>query len=238
MARSALVELDRVVRTFDVGSTTIGAVRDVSLTIGRSEIVCVVGPSGSGKSTLLHLIGCLDVPTSGIIRIAGQRVDELSDAALSRLRRDSIGFVFQSFSLIPVLTAFENVEYPMLLAGTAAPLRRKVVEALLDEMGLGEHLHRYPNRLSGGQMQRVAIARALVNEPALVLADEPTAHLDSETGSEIVRLMLEATARRQGTLVMATHDPEVLHFGRRIIRLRDGRIQSNAVASDGAPGAR
>lgn len=222
-----LVELEGVVREYSVGAATVRALRGVTLTIDPGEVVCLIGPSGSGKSTLLHVIGCLDQPTAGSIRILGQRVDDLSDARLSSLRRDGIGFVFQSFSLIPVLTAFENVEYPMLLAGKPSSVRRRMVQVLLEEVGLGEHVHRYPNRLSGGQMQRVAIARALVNEPALVLADEPTAHLDSVTSAEILRLMRDATARRGGTLVIATHDPEVLRYGRRIIQLHDGLVQSD-----------
>jgi len=225
-----LVELDHVVREYHVGSATVRALHDITLTIGRGEIVCVVGPSGSGKSTLLHVIGCVDQPTSGSIRLYGRRVDDLSDAQLSGLRRDRIGFVFQSFSLIPVLTAFENVEYPMILAGRSSTERRRTVRALLEEMGLGEHLHRYPNRLSGGQMQRVAIARALVNEPSLVLADEPTAHLDSATSAEILDLMRDATAQRGGTLVITTHDPEVLRIGQRIVRMQDGRVLSVAPA--------
>jgi putative ABC transport system ATP-binding protein len=225
-----LVELDRVVREYHVGSATVRALHDITLTIDRGEVVCVVGPSGSGKSTLLHVIGCLDQPTSGSLRIDGARVDALSDAALSGLRRDRIGFVFQSFSLIPVLTALENVEYPMILAGRSSAERRRVARALLEEVGLGAHLHRYPNRLSGGQMQRVAIARALVNGPSLVLADEPTAHLDSATSGEILQLMRDTTTQRGGTLVITTHDPEVLRIGRRIVRLQDGRVLSDGPA--------
>jgi putative ABC transport system ATP-binding protein len=228
--RAPLVELDGVVREYGIGSAIVWALQGITLTIGRGEVVCVVGPSGSGKSTLLHVIGCLDQPTAGALRIDGRRVDDLSDAQLSGLRRDRIGFVFQSFSLIPVLTAFENVEYPMILAGRSSAERRRTVRALLEEVGLGEHLHRYPNRLSGGQMQRVAIARALVNEPSLVLADEPTAHLDSATSAEILHLMRDATAQRGGTLVVATHDPEVLRIGHRIVRLQDGRVLSDAPA--------
>jgi putative ABC transport system ATP-binding protein len=222
--------MDHVMREYGVGSATVRALQDITLTIHRGEVVCVVGPSGSGKSTLLHVMGCLDQPTSGSIRIDGRRVDDLSDAQLSGLRRDRIGFVFQSFSLIPVLTAFENVEYPMILAGKSSAERRRAVRELLEEVGLGAHLHRYPNHLSGGQMQRVAIARALVNEPSLVLADEPTAHLDSATSAETLHVMRDATAQRGGTLVIATHDPEVLRIGRRVIRVHDGRILSDAPA--------
>lgn len=222
-----LIELRDVVRDYKFGHGTVHALRGITLVIDRGETVCVVGPSGSGKSTLLHLMGCLDQPTTGEVMIAGQRVNDLSDRILSRLRREQLGFIFQSFSLMPVLTAFENIEYPLLLRGTPAHLRRKVVHELLQEMGLDEHQHRYPNRLSGGQMQRVAITRALVGQPAIVLADEPTGHLDSVTSIEIVRLMQEVSARRGGTLIFSTHDPEVLRFGRRVIRLQDGRVQSD-----------
>jgi putative ABC transport system ATP-binding protein len=173
-------------------------------------------------------MGCLDTPTSGEVWIAGERVARLGDGALSRLRRDRIGFVFQGFSVIPVLTALENVEYPLVMKGVAAAARRRAARSLLEEVGLGAHCDRYPNRLSGGQLQRVAIARALAGEPALLLADEPTAHLDSATSREILGLLRSANERRGSTLVIATHDAEVMRFAQRVIRLHDGTIVSDA----------
>jgi len=232
---SALIEARDLARDYTFGRATVHALRGVTLTVGANEVVCIVGPSGSGKSTLLHLVGCLDRPTSGEIRIAGERVADLSDSRLSRFRRDRIGFIFQSFSLIPVLTAFENVEYPLLLAGTPASVRRERVRALVAQMGLEPHQHRYPNLLSGGQQQRVAIARALVTRPTILLADEPTAHLDSQTSTEILELMRTMGERLDGALIFSTHDPEVLSYGRRVIRLHDGRVASDTL---GQPGAR
>ena len=228
---SALIEARDLVRDYTFGRGTVHALRGVTLTVGANEAVCIVGPSGSGKSTLLHLVGCLDRPTSGEIVIAGERVGDLSDSRLSRFRRDRIGFIFQSFSLIPVLTAFENIEYPLLLAGAPASVRRERVRALVDEMGLEPHQHRYPNLLSGGQQQRVAIARALVTRPPIVLADEPTAHLDSTTSVEILDLMRTMGERLGGTLIFSTHDPEVLRYGRRMIRLHDGRVESDTLGT-------
>jgi putative ABC transport system ATP-binding protein len=227
----ALIELRGAGRTYPFAGTLVPALKAINLTIGRGESVCVAGPSGSGKSTLLHLIGCLDRPTAGELLIAGQRVLGLSDAALSRLRREQIGFVFQSYSLVPVLTAFENVEYPLVLQGAPAASRRERVRALLEEVGLAAQQDRYPNRLSGGQLQRVAIARALVGEPSLVLADEPTAHLDSATSQEVLALLQDANARRGSTLVLASHDPQVMRFARRIVRIQDGRIVSDTAAA-------
>jgi putative ABC transport system ATP-binding protein len=184
----------------------------------------VVGPSGSGKTTLLNLVGCIDAPTSGDVEIAGQDVGRLSDDELSDFRARKIGFIFQGFSLIPVLSAYENVEYPLLLTGMAPATRRERVGAMLEAVGLAGQRHQRPNQLSGGQKQRVAIARALVKHPELVLADEPTANLDSETGAAIIRLMRDMQQDLKTSFVFSTHDPHLMSHADQTFTLKDGRL--------------
>jgi putative ABC transport system ATP-binding protein len=195
----------------------------VSLAVEPGEFMAVAGPSGSGKSTLLNLVGCLDHPTSGRVLVGGKDVAALGDDALSDLRARTIGFIFQTFNLIPVLSALENVEFPLLFRGGAHRGRARALEAL-QAVGLRDFAHHRPDELSGGQRQRVAVARALVTDPALVLADEPTANLDSHTGEAIIDLMLDINRRAGTTFIFSTHDPKVMAHAQRVVRLEDGRV--------------
>ena len=218
-----VVAADRVTRTFEMRAGAVHALRDVSLAVQPGEYVSVVGPSGCGKSTLLHLLGCIDVPTAGSVMVDGIDVSTLADAARSALRLRRIGFVFQRFFLLPMLTAWENVELPQAEAGAARGERRQRTRELLEYVGLAARASHRPAELSGGEMQRVAIARALANRPGLLLADEPTGELDQTTGAQIVSLFDRLNA--DGTaLVVVTHDAEVAARAARIIRMRDGEI--------------
>ncbi|UCF71800.1 MAG: ABC transporter ATP-binding protein [candidate division WOR-3 bacterium] len=192
--------------------------------IEDGEFTAIAGPSGSGKTTLLNIIGCLDVPTRGKILIDGTNINELSSRRKAELRKTQIGFVFQTFNLIPVLTAYENVELPLVLLNLEPDKKKERIVAILEEVGLGEFIGRRPNEMSGGQQQRVAIARALVKEPTMVLADEPTANLDSTTAKEILALMQELNEKHGTTFIFSTHDQLVMDYSRRTINLRDGRI--------------
>lgn len=223
-ALQPVVRLSGVTKVYGRGRAEVRALRDISLAIPAERFTMVVGPSGSGKSTLLNLIGCIDVPTRGTLDVAGVAVGALGDKALSDFRAETIGFIFQGFSLIPVLSAYENVEYPLLMTGVAAEARRKAVLGMLDAVGLAPQKNQRPNQLSGGQKQRVAIARALVKHPALVLADEPTANLDSETGASIVALMRKMQAEAKTTFIFATHDPHLIVQADTIVTIRDGRL--------------
>jgi putative ABC transport system ATP-binding protein len=218
--------LTDVHKTYQVGEVEVLALRGVDVEIEEGEFVSFAGPSGSGKTTLLNLLGALDVPTRGTVEVGGRATAGLSPATLADFRNRHLGFVFQTFNLIPVLTALENVEFPLQLLGIKeASERRRRVEALLEEVGLAGLGDRRPSELSGGQQQRVAVARALIKEPTLVLADEPTANLDSGTALEIITLMKEMNARRGTTFIFSTHDRLVMEHARRLIRLRDGRIE-------------
>jgi putative ABC transport system ATP-binding protein len=219
-----LVELENVVKDYRLGKAIIPALRGVSLAIEQGEFLCIAGPSGSGKTTLLNLIGCLDRPTSGKVRLEGRDVTSLSAHELALIRRRRIGFVFQTFNLIPVLSAYENVEFPLFLRGVPAGERRRRVGQVLEAVGLERVARHRPDELSGGQQQRVAVARALVTEPALVLADEPTANLDSATGEEIIELMHGINREQGTTFIFSTHDPQVMERASRAVRLRDGRL--------------
>ncbi len=221
----ALLELENVHKSYVQGSLKVHAVRGVDLAIESGEFTAIAGPSGSGKSTLLNLIGCLDAPTSGSIRLAGKELSNLSRNERADIRRDKIGFIFQSYNLIPVLTAKENVEFPLLMLKAKNSDER--ARAILAEVGLKGLENRKPGELSGGQQQRVAIARALVKEPEIVLADEPTANLDSKTGKAILELMREMNEKQGATFVFSTHDPMVIEYARRLITLHDGRIASD-----------
>jgi putative ABC transport system ATP-binding protein len=225
----AIVQMSGVVKDYALGRTVVHALRGIDLDIERGDFAVVAGPSGSGKTTLLNLIGCVDTPSSGSVKVDGQETASLRDRQLTRLRLNRIGFIFQTFNLVNVLDVFQNVELPLLLQGTLGRAeRRDRVHKLVDRVGLGDHLRHRPSELSGGQRQRVAIARALVSQPALVLADEPTANLDSETGNSIIDLMRELNRDRGTTFLFSTHDPDVMRQAGRIIRLRDGRLEGEA----------
>ena len=231
---SPIVEIIDVTKEYPLGQLTVQALRGVDLVIDRGEFTTIAGPSGSGKTTLLNLIGCVDVPSSGRVQIDGALTSSLSDRALTALRLEKLGFIFQSFNLVPVLDAYQNVELPLLLQGRLTPGERRVrVEAIVERVGLSDQLRQRPNELSGGQRQRVAIARALVTEPAIVLADEPTANLDSVTGNTIIELMKELNATRQTTFIFSTHDPRVMRQATRVIRLVDGQIVRDAEGLEG-----
>jgi putative ABC transport system ATP-binding protein len=212
------------VKRYRLGKTYVEALKGLDLEIDASEIVGIVGPSGSGKSTLLNLLGCIDSADEGTVLIGGVDVGRLDDARLTELRRTSIGFVFQNFNLIPVLTAYENVDLPLSALGIAAAERKARVKAMLERVGLGDCAKQKPDELPGGQRQRVAIARALITKPALVLADEPTANLDGETGRSIMELMHSMNEELRTTFVLATHDPRILPYLDRRVHIEDGRV--------------
>jgi len=222
-----IVELRDVVKSYRQGHVDVPALRGLTLSVRKGEFVAICGPSGSGKTTALNLIGALDRPSSGSVRVEGQELARLSRTRLSSLRRDRIGFVFQAYNLIPVLTAYENAESVLALQGVDARQRRERVMALLAEVGLGGLEHRRPDHLSGGQQQRVAIARAIAADPAVVLADEPTANVDSETAERLLDIMGKLNTERGATFIFSTHDPRVMDHARRLVRLVDGRIESD-----------
>jgi putative ABC transport system ATP-binding protein len=219
-----MIEVVDVTKVYRRGKNEIRALDGVSLSVPKGQFLSVMGSSGSGKSTMLNLLGALDVPSSGQLRIDGKEISRFPDDELSKFRRDRLGFIFQFFNLLPTLTAIENVILPELLAGKSRDELEPKAKALLEQFGLkGRDTHR-PDELSGGQMQRVAIARALLSEPALLLADEPTGNLDSKTGAEVLRLIRDATRDRNLTVVMVTHDAQAASVGDRVVRLADGRV--------------
>jgi putative ABC transport system ATP-binding protein len=219
-----VTKIENVTRTYKTGKVEAQALRGVSLSIENGEFTALVGPSGSGKTTLLQLIGCLDQPTSGRVIINGKDVSQLNRNQRADMRRGTIGFIFQFFALIPTLSAYENIEMPLLLNGHSAAERRERVTELLEWVDLGDRAHHRPDQLSGGQQQRVAIARALATHPVLVLADEPTANLDTENGKQVMEIMQRLNQETGTTFVFATHDPRVISFARRVVELRDGRV--------------
>ena len=222
----SLIRLNNISRRYQMGSETIHALREVSVEIQRGEYVAIMGPSGSGKSTLMNLIGCLDTPTSGEYELNGVRVSQMDDNQLAEIRNKEIGFIFQTFNLLPRSDALRNVELPMIYSGMPAEERRQVALQALSDVGLSDRIHHKPNELSGGQRQRVAVARALVNKPSLLLADEPTGNLDTKTGVEILALFAELS-RKGNTLVVVTHEEDVARHARRILRIRDGLIAAD-----------
>ena len=222
-----LIETTELCKTYWMGSTEVAALRAANLEVERGEFVAIMGPSGSGKSTLLHLLGCLDRPSGGRYRLDGVAVENIDDTELSRIRNRKIGFVFQSFNLIPQHNVLENVELPLVYAEVARPVRRQRSLDILRHVGLEGKVNHRPTELSGGEVQRVAIARALVVEPLLLFGDEPTGNLDSQTGEEIMKLFVDLN-RRGTTIVMVTHDPEVASYAQRTIHMRDGRIVSDS----------
>jgi putative ABC transport system ATP-binding protein len=220
-----IVQLQNVVKEYPLGKLKVRALHGIDLAIRRGEFTTIAGPSGSGKTTALNLIGCVDVPTSGTVTVDGQSTGALDDKGLTELRLRKLGFIFQSFNLVAVLTTFQNVEFPLLLqGGLSATERKQRVDAILERVGLTAHAKHRPSELSGGQRQRVAIARALVTKPRIVLADEPTANLDSATGQTIIELMRELNRTEQTTFIFSTHDHRVMERADRIIRLEDGKI--------------
>ena len=220
----SIVSCQNVTKTYRQGSVTVPALRGVDLEIETGDFAALAGPSGSGKTTLLNLVGGLDAIDEGEITVDGHRLREVGDSAMADLRLRRIGFVFQAYNLVPVLSAVENVEYVMLLQGVAKKERRERALAMLEEVGLADKAHQRPAELSGGQQQRVAVARAIVSDPAIVLADEPTANLDSATGRDLLDIMLRMNANREVTFIFSTHDRQVMEYARRLIRIQDGQV--------------
>ena len=222
-----VAKVENVTRIFKIGKVETQALRGVNLSIEQGEFTALVGPSGSGKTTLLQLLGCLDQPTSGQVFINGKDVSKLNRSQRADMRRGTIGFIFQFFALIPTLTAYENVEMPLLLVGKGASERRQRVQELLQAVDLTDRAHHRPDQLSGGQQQRVAIARALATNPTLILADEPTANLDTANGKQVMEIMTRLNQQTGVTFVFATHDPRVIQYARRVVTLRDGLVDDN-----------
>ncbi len=226
MSETPAIEIRGLTKVFGSGETEVRALDGVDLRIERGEMVAIMGPSGSGKSTLLHLLGALESPSSGTIALAGRQFEGLDDRELTLLRREGIGFVFQFFNLLPALTAEENVLLPALIAGRRDEATRARAPALLDKVGLAARGHHLPSELSGGEQQRVSIARALLMEPELVLADEPTGNLDSQSSAQVLGLLAELNREEGHTIVMVTHDPEAAKVAGRLVRLRDGVVEA------------
>ncbi len=221
-----VIEIEGVTRLYKMGEEIVHALRGVNVKVHRNEYLAIMGPSGSGKSTLMNMLGCLDTPTSGKYFFSGKNVSEMDDNELADIRNREIGFVFQTFNLLPRSTSLANVELPLIYAGIGLGERRARAEQALHNVGLGERMGHKPNELSGGQRQRVAIARALVNSPSIILADEPTGNLDSRTGEEIMRLFEDLYAQGN-TIIVVTHEEDIARHARRIVRLRDGLIESD-----------
>src|SRR2546428_9717625 len=221
-----VIDIENITKDYVMGEETVRALRGVSLQIHRNEYIAVMGPSGSGKSTLMNMLGCLDTPTSGRYEFNGKNVAEMNDDELAAIRNREIGFVFQTFNLLPRSDSLRNVELPLIYAGIDPETRKERATHALGDVGLGDRLHHKPNELSGGQRQRVAIARALVNRPSIILADEPTGNLDAKTGEEIMSLF-EDLYRRGNTIILVTHEADIARHARRTVRLRDGLIESD-----------
>lgn len=229
---SAIVDIRGVTKDYPLGKTVVQALRGIDLSINQGEFTAIAGPSGSGKTTLLNLIGCVDVPTTGTVLVAGQPIETLNDKARTELRLRNLGFIFQTFNLVPVLNLFQNVEFPLLLQGDLTKSERcQRVEEIVEKVGLTPQMKQRPNELSGGQRQRVAIARALVTRPQIVMADEPTANLDSVTGQNIIDLMRHMNDEDKTTFIFSTHDHRVMKHARRIVKIEDGVIQDHGDAA-------
>lgn len=228
-----IINIEHISKVYEMGDEMVYALRDVSLTITQGEYVAIMGPSGSGKSTLMNMVGCLDTPTSGRYEFNGENVNEMSDDDLAEIRNREIGFVFQTFNLLPRASALKNVELPLVYAGMKTEQRRRRAEEVLASVGLNDRAGHKPNELSGGQRQRVAIARALVTNPSIILADEPTGNLDTKTGQEIMALFGELW-QRGNTVILVTHEEDIARHAKRIIRLRDGLIESDGPTASGA----
>jgi len=221
-----LIDIRDITKVYDMGEERVHALNGVSLGVERGEYVAVMGPSGSGKSTLMNLIGCLDTPTSGSYVLNGREVARMTDDELAQIRNQEIGFVFQTFNLLPRTTALQQVELPLVYSGVPKKDRRERAIRALEAVGLGDRMGHHPNEMSGGQRQRVAVARALINDPSILLADEPTGNLDSQTGAEIMALFDELNSRGN-TIILVTHEEDVAAHARRIVRLRDGKIRED-----------
>jgi putative ABC transport system ATP-binding protein len=227
-----VIEVDRLRKVYRLGEVEVEALRDVSLSIGPGEFVAVMGASGSGKSTLMNILGCLDRPTEGVYRLDGKDAKEMDKDSLARIRRKKIGFVFQSYNLIPRMDALENVELPMVYDGIAGPARREQALEALRAVGLQDRSHHLPSQMSGGQQQRVAIARSIVNSPSLLLADEPTGNLDTASSDEIMGIFQRLNDERGITIVLVTHEPDIARFAKRVLRFRDGRLIQDETVAD------
>jgi putative ABC transport system ATP-binding protein len=236
LEQMATLSLNDVVKTYTMGSQEVHALRGVSLDIGDNEYVAIMGPSGSGKSTLMNMIGCLDIPTSGSYSLDGEPVSDKGEDELADIRNRKIGFVFQTFNLVPRSNVFHNVELPLIYGGVARAERKRLTEQAIEKVGLTDRMHHKPNELSGGQRQRVAIARALVFNPSIILADEPTGNLDSKTGKEIMAMLDELHASGH-SIILVTHEDDIAKHAERVIFLRDGKIESD-VRKPANPGSR
>jgi len=228
----SLIRLEKISRRYQMGSEIIHALREVSLEIHRGEYVAIMGPSGSGKSTMMNLIGCLDTPTSGRYDLNGVQVSEMDDNQLAEIRNKEIGFIFQTFNLLPRSDALRNVELPLIYCGVPADERRQIALDALKSVGLADRIHHKPNELSGGQRQRVAVARALVNKPSLLLADEPTGNLDSRTSIEVMEIFQRLNRERGITLVLVTHEPDIAQYAQRVVVFKDGKIRKDYPVED------
>ncbi len=227
-----VIEIQNLNKIYAMGDVSVHALRGVSLTIRRGEMVAIMGPSGSGKSTLMNILGCLDQPTSGVYLLEGENVGLMNDDQLAEIRNRRVGFIFQNFNLLPRTSALDNVMLPLVYAGIPGPERRRRAQRLLEQVGLGDRLHHTPNELSGGQQQRVAIARALVNSPSIILADEPTGNLDSKSGAEVMALLQELNRAQGITVIIVTHDPRIAQHTRRVFHLFDGQLQREEIIHD------
>ncbi|MFM7544885.1 MAG: ABC transporter ATP-binding protein [Ignavibacteria bacterium] len=223
-----LIHIEHIARTYEMGGETVHALRDVSLDIHPNEYVALMGPSGSGKSTLMNILGCLDTPSSGVYTFKGLDVNEMTDDDLAEIRNKEIGFVFQTFNLLPRATALKNIELPLIYSGISSEERKERAIKALEDVGLGDRMLHRPNELSGGQRQRVAVARALVTKPSIILADEPTGNLDTKTGIEIMILFQELWSKGN-TVILVTHEEDIARHARRIIRIRDGKVESDTI---------
>ena len=227
-----IVECIDIKKSYRQGHMQVNALNGITLSVAESDFVALAGPSGSGKTTMLNIVGGLDSPDSGLVKVNGRTLNEMSQSELATMRLKKIGFVFQAYNLVPVLSALENVEFVMLLQGVPAAERRERAEAILDDVGLKDMYHRRPSELSGGQQQRVAVARSIVAHPSIVLADEPTANLDSKTGEDLLILMKEMNEKRGVTFIFSTHDKMVMEYARRLIEIRDGKVAFDHVRDD------
>lgn len=223
-----LIHIEHIARTYEMGGETVHALRDVSLDIFPNEYVALMGPSGSGKSTLMNILGCLDTPSSGVYTFKGLDVNEMTDDDLAEIRNKEIGFVFQTFNLLPRATALKNIELPLIYSGVSSEERKDRAIKALEDVGLGDRMLHRPNELSGGQRQRVAVARALVTKPSIILADEPTGNLDTKTGIEIMKLFQDLWSKGN-TVILVTHEEDIARHARRIIRIRDGKVESDTI---------